>query len=260
VSARPRILLTNDDGVRSAGLRSCFEELSRVGDVTVVAPVDQRSGTSHMITLETPLRAHRLVDLPGWMVDFTPVDCVKLALRQLLPAPPDLVVSGINHGWNTGHLVHYSGTVAAGKEALLNGVPAVATSLCCWDRPGDFGPAARATRQVVEALLASPIPRGLLLNVNVPDVPEGQLKGFRWARQCTRPLVDTYERREDPRHRSYYWLTGALQGLVGQVADDDVSVVQAGFVALTPLQVDWTERDVLARGQSGELLGGLGSA
>lgn len=255
---RPRILLSNDDGVRSPGLRQLWEELSRIGDVTVVAPVDQRSGHSHMITLETPLRAHKLHDLPGWMVDFTPVDCVKLALKQLLPAPPDLVVSGINYGWNTGHLVHYSGTVAAAKEALLNGVPALATSLCCWDKAADFGPAARVTRRVVEALLASPLPPGTLLNVNVPDLPEAELKGYRWTRQCTKLLEDTYVRRDDPRRKPYYWLMGAVDGLVGQGPDDDVGAVREGFVSLTPIAIDWTERALLARGNAGELLPGLG--
>lgn len=257
---RPRILLTNDDGVRSPGLRSAYDELRRVGDVTVVAPVDQRSGTSHMLTLETPLRAHRLVDLPGWMVDFTPVDCVKLAIKQLLPARPDLVVSGINYGWNTGHLVHYSGTVAAAKEALLNGVPSLAASLCCWDKPADFGPSARLLRQVVESLLANPLPAGVLLNVNIPDLPETEVKGFRWARQCTQALVDTYDRREDPRKRPYYWLTGALVGLTGEGPDDDVGTVREGYVALSPLAIDWTQRAALDAGRSGGLLGGLGAS
>ena len=257
-SGRPRILITNDDGVRSPGLRATYEELRQIADVTVVAPVDQRSGTSHTITLETPLRAHRLVDLPGWMVDFTPVDCVKLALRQLLPHPPDLVVSGINHGWNTGNLVHYSGTVAAAKEALLNGVPALAVSLCCWEKAGDWTPAARITRKLAERLLAHPLPPGTLLNVNVPDLPERDLKGFRWARQATRRLEDSYERREDPRKRAYFWLTGALSGMDGD-GDDDVGMVKNGFVALTPIRIDWTDRELLGRGQAGALLDGLGT-
>lgn len=256
--ARPRILLTNDDGVRSPGLRQAYEELCQLGDVTVVAPVDQRSGTSHMLTLETPLRAHRLVDLPGWMVDYTPVDCVKLAIKQLLPSKPDLVVSGINYGWNTGHLVHYSGTVAAAKEALLNGVPALASSLCCWDKPADFATAARLTRQVAERLLANPLPPATLLNVNIPDLPAAEVKGFRWTRQCTQTLVDTYDRREDPRKRPYYWLTGALVGMTGEGPDDDVGAVREGWVALTPLSIDWTGRQALERGRGGELLGGLG--
>ena len=251
---RPRILLSNDDGVRAPGLAAAYAALSEVGDVTVVAPSEQKSGASHTITLETPLRAHRLSTYPGYRVDFTPVDSVKLALKHLLPERPDLVVSGINQGPNGGFLVHYSGTVAAAKEAVLEGIPAMAISLCAL-REFDYAAAAQVCEVLARRLLAHPLPRGTVLNVNVPPGPWDALKGFRWCRQSLRPLDDTYERREDPRHRPYYWLTGAGP-LEGAEPDDDLCSVSDGYVALTPLKVDWTHDEVFARGP-GPLLAGL---
>ncbi len=237
--ARPRILLTNDDGVRAEGLRACYDELAKIADVTVVAPTEQRSGMSHSITLEHPLRAHPLTDLPGYMVDYSPVDCVKLAIKCLLGWRPDLVVSGINRGSNAGHLVHYSGTVAAAKEAVLNGVPAVASSLCGW-KDCDFEYAARVTREVVKKILdGHALPPKVLLNVNVPNRPEREIKGFKVCRQSQRMFPDDYEHRLDPRGQPYWWLTGVFS-FEGATPDDDLSAIKEGFVALTPLQVDWT--------------------
>lgn len=253
---RPRILLTNDDGVRADGLRACYEELARIADVTVVAPTEQRSGMSHGITLEYPLRATPLADLPGFMVEYTPVDCVKLALKCLLPEKPDLVVSGINRGSNAGHLVHYSGTVGAAVEAVLNGVPAVASSLCGY-RDVDFRYAARVTREVcARALERGPLPDPIVLNLNVPHLPEERIKGFKVCRQSTRMFPDNYDRRQDPRGQDYFWLTG-VYAFEGGTPDDDLTAVQEGYVALTPVSVDWThERSYRALGE-GRFLEGL---
>ncbi|MEZ0230233.1 MAG: 5'/3'-nucleotidase SurE [Planctomycetota bacterium] len=237
---RPRILLTNDDGVRAEGLRACYVELAKIADVIVVAPTEQRSGMSHSITLEHPLRAHALTDLPGYMVDYSPVDCVKLAIKCLLEDKPDLVVSGINRGSNAGHLVHYSGTVAAAKEAVLNGVPAVASSLCGW-KDCDFSYAARVTREVVKRIVVDgeALPPSVVLNVNVPNRDEKDIKGFKVCRQSQRMFPDHYEHRLDPRGQPYWWLTG-VSSFEGAVAEDDLSAIKDGYVALTPLQIDWT--------------------
>jgi len=246
MNRRPRILLTNDDGVRAEGLRACYDELAKIADVTVVAPTEQRSGMSHSITLENPLRAHPLTDLPGYMVDYSPVDCVKLALKSLLKERPDLVVSGINRGTNAGHLVHYSGTVAAAKEAVLNSVPSVASSLCGW-KDLDFGYAARVTREVVKKVLQGGVtlPPGTLLNVNVPSRPEGEIKGFKLCRQSQRMFPDDYEHRIDPRGQPYWWLTGVFS-YDGGAPDDDLTAIKDGWVALTPLRVDWTNEKALS--------------
>lgn len=252
---RPRILLTNDDGVRAPGLRAIYEVLRGLADVTVVAPVEQRSGVAHHITLEQPLRAHRLADLPGWMVDFTPVDCVKLALRKLLPQRPDLVVSGINRGSNAGHLVHYSGTVNAATEAAMLGLPALAFSLCGWERP-DFSGAAEVARRLVPRILARPLPPRVVLNVNVPCRPFDQLAGVRWCRQSLRAFDDDYEERRDPRGQAYYWLTGTPTPEGGDEGDD-LDAIKHGYVAITPLTVDWTHGGLLAEG-GGSWLDDLG--
>jgi len=243
---RPRVLLTNDDGVRAPGLAAAYAALAEVADVTVVAPSEQRSGVSHSITLEVPLRATPLERYPGYRVDFTPVDSVKLALKHLLPQPPDVVVSGINRGQNAGFLAHYSGTVAAAKEAALSGHQALAISLCTLKDP-DFEPAAALLPALVRLLVERPLPPGVLLNVNVPALPTRELRGFRWCRQSLRVLDDDYERRSDPRERPYYWLTGAgpLEGLDPA---DDLTAIQEGYVALTPLVLDWTHPALFADG------------
>jgi 5'-nucleotidase len=178
------------------------------------------------------------------MVDYSPVDCVKLAVKCLLPEKPDLVVSGINRGSNAGHLVHYSGTVAAAKEAILNGVPAVASSLCGW-KDLDFTYAARVTREIVKRVLDDqPLPKGVLLNVNVPNRPAGEVRGFRVCRQSQRMFPDDYEHRLDPRGQPYYWLTGVFS-YEGITPDDDMTAIKDGYVAITPLRVDWTDEDAV---------------
>ncbi|RMG15108.1 MAG: 5'/3'-nucleotidase SurE [Planctomycetota bacterium] len=249
--SKPRILLTNDDGVRARGLRAAYEALREVADVTVVAPSTQKSGASHTITLEVPLRAVPLDELPGFRVDFTPVDCVKLALKELLPEPPDLVVSGINRGPNAGVLTHYSGTVAAAKEAALNDVPAVAVSLAQLREPR-FEVAAEVTRAVALRALATPLPRGCVLNVNVPPGAREEVRGVRWCRLSERRLEDDYEARKDPRGRPYYWLSGA-GGLEGCDPEDDFSLLRAGYVTVTPLTLDWTHPTLFPAGDPGWL-------
>ena len=244
MSRRPRILLTNDDGVRAEGLRAVYAELTKIADVTVAAPTEQRSGMSHAITLERPLRATPLTDLPGWSVEYTPVDCVKLAIRNLMPEKPDLVVSGINKGSNAGHLVHYSGTVGAAIEAVLNGVPALATSLCGW-RECNYEYAAKLTREVAGKLLGRPelLRTDVVYNLNVPNLPESRVKGLRVCRQSLQLLPDDYEPRKDPRGEPYFWLTGVFK-FEGLEKDDDLTAVQEGYAALTPLRVDWSHVEV----------------
>ncbi|MBL4849989.1 MAG: 5'/3'-nucleotidase SurE [Planctomycetes bacterium] len=247
-----RILLANDDGADSPGLQAAYEALAPLGQVTLVAPNSQESGASHAITLETPLRAAKLSDERGYRVWGHPADCVKLALDQFFPdGPPDLVVSGINQGSNGGVLVHYSGTVAAAKEATLQGYAAMAISLCQWKDP-EYAASAKVLRLVAERLLANPLPRGVLLNVNVPKGPYEDLKGLRWTRQSLAPLSDLYERREDPRGRAYYWLSGTGP-FRGDAERDDLIAVEKGYVALTPLRVDWTDESSYGGGGGGLL-------
>ena len=202
-----KILLTNDDGFDAKGLRALYDALEVDHDVIVSAPSLQQSGTAHRLTLDRPLRARRLKNgMEGWVVDGTPADCVKLAVRNLLEEPVELVVSGINQGSNAGILVHYSGTVAGAKEALTMGLPAIAVSLCGY-RNLNYQFTADKVRDVLEKLKAADFPERTMLNINVPNIPVEEIRGTRVVPMSESFIEDGYERREDPRGQTYYWLS-----------------------------------------------------
>src|SRR5881628_960312 len=204
------ILLTNDDGITAPGLVAMYRELTRLGEVHVVAPETVQSATGHGITVATPLLTDRVnvQDVfTGIAVDGRPADCVKLAVSQLLPRQPDLVISGINSGANVGINVIYSGTVAAAIEAAFLGLPAIATSLYLRrEVETDYRVAAQRSMRVIKQILAAGLKGGQVVSVNLPAVPGDQEPaGVRVVRQCTRPWADTYDRRQDPRGRDYFW-------------------------------------------------------
>jgi 5'-nucleotidase len=240
---RPLILLSNDDGVNARGLAAAEEALAPLGDVIVAAPDRERSATSHSISLDRPLRADEV--RPGvFSIDGTPVDCVYLALLHLVPRKPDLVVSGINHGYNLGSDVFYSGTVAAAVEGALRGVPGMAFSLE-WRRQSDFGPTAAFVRALVGEVLArgpGAIPPGALLNVNAPAA---EITGYEitfLGRRVYRDLVDV---RHDLRGRAYYWI-GGPEAEVEDLPGSDTNAVRARRVSVTPLGLDLTSRALIA--------------
>ncbi|MFN5464511.1 MAG: 5'/3'-nucleotidase SurE [Cyanobacteriota bacterium] len=242
-----RILISNDDGVFADGIQSLAEEAcSRGHRVTVVCPDQERSATGHGLTLQTPIRAERADELFGqgvtaWACSGTPADCVKLALFRLLDEPPDLVLSGINHGPNLGTDVLYSGTVAAAMEGTIEGLPSIAVSAAdfSWRH---FQPAAQLALEVAEGMLMQGWPDGLLLNLNVPPVPRESMGPLRWCRPAVRRYVDQFAQRVDPRGRAYYWLAGEvvndLEARVAGPADwpTDVAWIQANGPSLSPLQ------------------------
>jgi len=242
-----RILISNDDGVFADGIRAlAAEAVARGHQVTVVCPDQERSATGHGLTLQTPLRAERADELfaPGitaWACSGTPSDCVKLALFALLDQWPDLVLSGINHGPNLGTDTLYSGTVSAAMEGSIEGLPALAVSSAdfSWRQ---FAPAARIALDVAEHTLAAGWPKGVLLNLNVPPLEAEAIGPLRWCRKAVRRYVDQFDRRVDPRGRTYYWLAGEVANdLDAEVAGPadwpiDVAHVAAGGVSLTPLQ------------------------
>ncbi len=242
---RPRILISNDDGIEARGIRTLTEALEPHGEVWVVAPDRERSATSHSISLHNPLRI-RQVGERRYSVDGTPTDSVYLALHHVLPAPPDVVFSGINHGPNLGNDVLYSGTVSAAMEGALFGHRAVATSLCLneksreRDRPPYFETAGRVAAGVLHAVLDQPMPPGVLLNVNVPDVPFEDLKGNRLCRLGFNDWAETVSVRRDPRDRPYYWIGGSRSAR-DSVTGSDVNAVADGQVALTPIHYDLTD-------------------
>src|SRR5262245_8636362 len=204
------ILLTNDDGIQAPGLVAMYRELTKLGDVRVIAPETVQSAAGHGITISAPLLTSKVTvenGFTGIAVDGRPADCVKLAVAQLLPRPPDLVISGINSGANVGINVVYSGTVAAAIEAAFLGLPSIAVSLLYVnDIPMDYTRAAVLSRQTIEKILAAGLPAGRVVSVNIPALRVGdQPTGVKVVRQCTRPWVDAYERRTDPRGRDYFW-------------------------------------------------------
>jgi len=239
-SERPLIILSNDDGINSRGLAALAERLGDLGELLVVAPDRERSATSHAFTMNRPLRVDNL--RPGWFsVDGTPVDCVYLAVLKLAPRRPSLLVSGINHGFNLGSDVFYSGTVACAVEAAIRGVPAIAMSL---DYHGlsDFAPAAGFAHALARAALVEGLPEGTLLNVNVPA---GTPARYRFTRLGKRLYRDQVEQRDDLRGRRYYWLGGPPVG-VGDAEGTDGRAMKDHMVSVTPLGLDLTHGGLLA--------------
>lgn len=237
------ILLSNDDGVSANGLQALRAALSLLDEVWVVAPDRDQSGVSHSVTLQRPLR----IDEVGeriFAVDGTPTDCVNLAINGILPVRPRLVVSGINHGANLGDDVTYSGTVSAAMEATLLGVPALAISLVMRQRTADFTVAARFARALAERVLAEPLPRDTLLNVNVPALPEADIRGFELTRQGKRRYGDAVVEKVDPRGRKYYWIGGEQLDFV-DAQGTDFDTVQSGRISITPLHLDLTNYESL---------------
>jgi 5'-nucleotidase len=246
-----RILLTNDDGVYAPGLRALRAELMEMGEVTVVAPASEQSAVGHSITLLTPLIVQELRDeqggFLGWAVEGKPADCVKVALLELLPEPPDLVVSGLNAGSNAGINVLYSGTVAAAIEAAFFNCVSIAVSQE-YTRPGplDFARGAAIGRRVIEQLVARRPAAGTLFNVNIPSAEKWPPRGVRVVPQNVVPYRETLDRRVDPRGRVYFW-TNADLSCPDPHPDSDVRALADGYVTVTPLQFNLTHAALLGR-------------
>ncbi|MBS1771121.1 MAG: 5'/3'-nucleotidase SurE [Acidobacteria bacterium] len=235
--AKPRILITNDDGIHADGIKALEAALSDLGEVFVVAPEAEMSGASHSLTLARPLRLRRIDD-HHWTVDGTPTDCVVMALNKILPLdmPPDICCSGINHGPNLGDDASYSGTVAGAMEATILGVPGIAFSLAV-SRDPDFRESARVAASITDKALSTGLPGGTLLNVNVPrGVPAGTritTQGFKTAR----PVISEHT---DPRGKLYYWIGEVRNGYRAE-GGTDFEAIDAGLVSVTPMRADLTD-------------------
>lgn len=250
-----RILLTNDDGIYAPGLSAMERALAQIGEVTVVAPAIEQSGVGHSITFLTPLMASEAFDgerQRGWAVEGSPADCVKLAIGQFCRERPDLIVSGINGGFNIGINVLYSGTVAGATEGALFGIPSVAVSLE-WDERPKFDRAAATAVKLIEQIMAqtaaSPVeshdPRsGPLYNINIPTVALQRPTEVRVVPMATARWPADFEERRDPKGRRYYWATGTPPvAPPGQMTD--LEAIAQGYVTLTPLRIDRTEQRML---------------
>ncbi len=238
------VLISNDDGIEAFGLRALEAALADLPGVrtTTVAPATQQSATGRCMTLSRPLRV-KAHGPARWSVSGTPTDTVMVALAKILrDDPPDFVIAGINHGPNMGEDVHYSGTVAAAMEGCVQGLPAAAVSLADW-HPCDFGAAAAFVRRMLPEMLGSPLPRGTMWNINVPDGDEDSLKGYRVTRQGSRIYHDVINDLADPRGRPLVWIAG--KGPTWAEHDEtDYLAVRDGYASMTPLHIDLTNHQV----------------
>ncbi len=238
---KPRILITNDDGIHSEGITALENALREIGDVFIVAPESEMSGASHSLTLSRPLRI-RQIDERHWTVDGTPTDCVTFALNRILPPEqrPHLCASGINHGANLGDDATYSGTVAGALESTILGVPGLAFSLVA-SRNYDFTESARIAKEMVAKSLKEGLPEGTLLNINVP---KKEIKGIRVTKQGfkdARPIISEHT---DPRGKLYYWIGEERSGFHAE-GGTDFEAIDEGYVSVTPMRSDLTNHQAI---------------
>jgi 5'-nucleotidase len=239
-----KILLSNDDGYRADGLAVLANALTSTGEVSIVAPDRNRSGASNSLTLEVPLRVASFGP-SAYYVNGTPTDCVHLAISGFFDFEHDIVVSGINDGPNLGDDVLYSGTVAAAMEGRFLGLPAVAVSLCTQPgSPRNFQAAARIAAELVARLRRSPLESAIILNVNVPDLPDAEHCGMKTTRLGQRHRSEPILRAKDPRGRNVYWVGPAGAGQDAGPGTDFHAVAE-GFTSVTPLQIDLTRHAAL---------------
>ncbi len=241
---RPRVLVSNDDGIHAEGLLRLVDRLEREFEVWVCAPDREQSARSHALTLARPLRLHN--PAPRWFsVDGTPADAVYVAVNRLMERRVDLAFSGINHGANLGADVTYSGTVAAALEAALMGIPAVAMSVCD-SAPFRFDFAADFAVRFAHRILEHPDPAARFFNVNIPNRDRSRIRGVRHTCLGIRTYGYGVEQRKDPRGNAYFWLGGGGLGC-GDLEGSDCNAIRDGFVSVTPLKTDWTDHAALKR-------------
>ena len=243
-----RFLLTNDDGIYARGLSALYQELSKEAECLIVAPEAEQSAVGHAITISRPLtvrRAKKNGNFLGYAVTGTPADCVKIGIKELSEKPVDLVVSGINIGANVGINVIYSGTVSAATEGSIMGVPSLAISLDTHDRDADFSFAAKFARKMAVFMLKHNPNKNIPLNVNIPAIPEEEIKGVVVAKQGRARLMESFEKRVDPRDNIYYWLAGETRLSEMEEADSDACVLRRGMISITPIYYDLTRHDIL---------------
>jgi len=237
------ILLTNDDGLYAAGLRTLLEVMEEFGKVVLISTLESQSGMSQALTVKTPLRVklleenekHRIYTCNG-----TPTDSIKIAINQLLERKPDFVASGINHGSNSSVSVLYSGTMAAALEGCLYGICSVGFSLNSYLPTADFSVCNKYIRIVMKNLAKEQLPYGVCLNVNIPAVKKNEIKGIMICRQSKGNWKEEFEKRKDPTGKTYYWLTGIFQNHEPESLDTDEWALANNYVSLVPVTVDMT--------------------
>jgi 5'-nucleotidase len=253
-SDKPLIFVTNDDGIHAHGIRMLIEQMRKIGKVVVVAPDKPQSGTAHAITIHTPLRLKFHAGEPGYeeySCNGTPADCVKLGFKVVMKRHPDLLVSGINHGSNSSVSIIYSGTMAAVFEGAMAGVPSIGFSFNNYSPDAGMESCSAIVSKIAQKVLDEGLPEGVCLNVNIPDVPENELKGIRICRQAGGTWQEDFDERLDPIGRKYYWLTGIFVK-TGNGNDTDEWALENNYVAVVPVQFDFTSHEAMAALKSWE--------
>ncbi len=251
---KPKILLTNDDGINAPGIVTLAESLSDFADISIVAPLSEMSAMGHAITISDPLKVTEILKDDahfGWAVGGTPADCVKLAINGGLVEKPDMVISGINQGANVGVDIIYSGTVSAAYEGTILNIPSMAISLDSFVQK-DFTAAGKVALMMAKRILKEGLPEGTLINVNVPAGEYSSFKGFSITRQGSGTYKEKMDRREDPRKRIYYWMSGT-RSYENTDPEMDENAIRAGYVTLTPLHYELTNKGYMNELESWEL-------
>lgn len=240
---RPLILVTNDDGIAAPGIRALIEVMKEIGDVIVVAPDNRQSGKGHAVTIDATLFYNRInIDdqvTEEYSCSGTPVDCIKLAVNEILKKKPDICVSGINHGSNSSVNVIYSGTMSAAVEAGIEGIPAIGFSLCDYSWDADFETIKEHVKTITVNTLKNGLPEGVVLNVNFPKLKKEEIKGIKICRQANARWVEEFDKRTNPQGREYFWLTGKfINSDKGE--DTDEWALANGYISIVPVQFDLT--------------------
>ena len=243
MSKKPLILITNDDGITAPGIRTLIEVMKGLGDVVVVAPDSPQSAMGHAITVNSTLFVEKIKVDEGKQMEYscsgTPADCVKLAVNQILERKPDLCVSGINHGSNSSINVIYSGTMSAAIEAGIEGIPAIGFSLLDYSWNANFEATKKFVKTIAENVLKEGLPKDVVLNVNIPNLSNQELKGIKICRQARAYWEEEFDKRKNPQGRDYYWLTGKFVNL-DHGEDTDEWALKNGYVSVVPVQFDLT--------------------
>lgn len=239
---KPLILVTNDDGITAPGIRHLVKFMNEIGEVVVVAPDSPNSGKGHAITINSTLTFEE-IKMEGEQKDYalsgTPVDCVKFALNKILPRRPDIVVSGINHGSNSSINILYSGTMSAAVEAGVEGFPAIGFSFLDFSWDADFSQAKTFIQDIVIKTLRNPMPKGIVLNVNIPNLPKDEIKGIKICRQANAKWEESFDERINPHGKKYYWLTGYFKNM-DEGKDTDENALKEGYISVVPVKFDLT--------------------
>jgi len=250
VKTKPLILVTNDDGITAPGIRALIDVMSEIGEVLVVAPDKPQSGTGHAITTNNTLYLNKITKnndiIKEYSCSGTPVDCIKLAVNEILGKKPDLCVSGVNHGSNSSINIIYSGTMSAAVEAGIEGIPAIGFSLSDYDWNADFETMKPYIRKITLEVLENKLPQDVVLNVNFPKLKKEDIKGIKVCRQAKALWIEKFYKRQTPQGRDYYWLSGEFVNQ-DKGEDTDEWALANGYISVVPVQFDLTAHHATAQ-------------